>query len=480
MIRVDLKVSITQKKPFKLDSTIKFSQLSLSNEIKETLAEIGYEKPTPIQQQAIPVALKGTDILGIAQTGTGKTAAFCLPTIDKLYKNKTKSISKCPKVLILTPTRELAIQIHENLVSYGQNLHQKYAVIFGGVTQGKQVRALKNGAHVLVATPGRLLDLINQKHLNLSEVETFVLDEADRMLDMGFMRDIKKIIPMLPKKRHNMFFSATMPPVIQKLAGTILTNPKKIEINPESTTVKSIKQSAMYVDKENKIELLKHLLNEHKVYKTLVFVEMKHVANKVCDKLVKDGFKAVAIHGNKSQAARQRAIKEFDSNKAQLLVATDIASRGIDIDDVTHVINFELSHLPESYVHRIGRTARAGKEGEAISFVSKDEKSYLLHIEKVTNQNIEIDTDHPFHSKDAADSKAMSVGKAKAKLEAEKRSRRDENRSKRPRGKSFSKKKKTQKSSPDKNSSHKKASSNKKKSSRPFSKKKAFSKRTSS
>lgn len=456
-------------------NTIKFSQLSLQPEIQETLKEIGYETPTPIQQQAIPVALKGVDILGIAQTGTGKTAAFCLPTINKLYKNKTKSIPKCPKVLILTPTRELAIQIHENLVSYGQNLHQKYAVIFGGVTQGKQVRALKNGAHVLVATPGRLLDLINQKHLNLSEVETFVLDEADRMLDMGFMRDIKKVVPMLPKKRHNMFFSATMPPEIQKLAGTILTNPKKIEVTPESTTVENIKQTAMYVDKENKIDLLKHLLNEHKVYKTLVFVEMKHVANKVCDKLVKDGFKAVAIHGNKTQSARQRAIKEFDSNKAQLLVATDIASRGIDINDVTHVINYELSHLPESYVHRIGRTARAGKEGEAISFVSKDEKSYLLHIEKVTKQTIEIDTDQPFHSKEIAESKAMSVGKAKAKLEAEKRSRRSDNRPKRSKGKGFSKKRKPDDRESSAGGKNKKSSKKKFSSSKPEGAKKKFS-----
>jgi ATP-dependent RNA helicase RhlE len=321
--------------------------------------------------------------------------------------------------LVLTPTRELAIQIHQSLNAYGKFLKQKYAVIFGGVGQGNQVRDLQLGVDVLVATPGRLLDLIQQRHLKLDKVEIFVLDEADRMLDMGFMKDIRKIVPLLPAQRHNLFFSATMPSEIQSLAQTILKNPKKIEVTPQSTTVKKIKQSVMYVEKKDKVDLLVHLLKQPKFFKTIVFVEMKHVANKVSDKLEKSGISAAAIHGNKSQGARQRAIQDFTTNKVSVLVATDIASRGIDIDDVTHVINFELSNLAENYVHRIGRTARAGKEGIAISLVTSEEKAYLVNVERTTKQTIEVDKSHPYHSENAAKSLASSVGKAKVKLEGQ-------------------------------------------------------------
>ena len=402
-------------------SQLKFSDFNLITPIQEALTKIGYETPTPIQEATIPLVLEGLDILGIAQTGTGKTASFCLPILNHIDTKKVQRERRCPRALILTPTRELAIQIHQNLESYGQNLPQKYSAIFGGVSQGKQVRELKAGVDVLVATPGRLLDLINQKMLSLKNIEIFVLDEADRMLDMGFMRDIKKILPLLPKKRHNLFFSATMPSEIQKLAQNILDNPKKIEVTPPATTVKRIDQSVMYVDKKDKIKLLIHLLKDSKKQKTLVFVEMKHVANKVTEKLEASGISASAIHGNKTQNARQKALQDFAKDKVQVLVATDIASRGIDVDGITHVINFELSNIAESYVHRIGRTARAGNDGAAISLVTADEKSYLVNVEKTTKQNIPVDTDQPYHSQEAQDAAISKVGKAKKKIEDQRR-----------------------------------------------------------
>lgn len=403
---------------------MKFTDLPLDPAIQKALAKIGYENPTPIQEQAIPIVLEKHDLLGIAQTGTGKTAAFCLPLLNNLYSKKIKARSKAPKALILTPTRELAIQIYANLEEYGKNLNQHYSVIFGGVAQGRQVKDIQKGPHVLVATPGRLLDLINQKLLFLDEVETFILDEADRMLDMGFMRDIQKVLKLLPRKRHNLFFSATMPKEIETLAQSILYKPKKVEVTPESTTVERIKQSVMFVDKPNKVDLLIHVLKEHiqdKDMKTLIFVEMKHVANRITEKLLKSGVSSAAIHGNKSQGARQRALQEFTDGKIKVLVATDIASRGIDVDGITHVINYELSNIIESYVHRIGRTARAGREGVAISLVTGDEKSYLAAIEKTTSQKIEIIKDQPFHSDEAEQAPTMGVGKAKAKLEAERK-----------------------------------------------------------
>jgi len=394
-----------------------FSDLKLIAPLQTALKDSGYERPTPIQQQAIPVVLEGHDLLGIAQTGTGKTAAFCLPILQILSEKRTRREPRSPRALILTPTRELAIQIHKSLLTYGRNMGQKYAVIFGGVGQGQQVRDLAQGTDVLVATPGRLLDLIQQRHLRLDKVEIFVLDEADRMLDMGFMRDIRKILPLLPKVTHNLFFSATMPAEIRDLANTILKNPKKVEVTPAATTVEKIAQTVMFVEKKDKPSLLLHLLKNNNLYKVLVFVEMKHGANKVVDKLEKNGISAAAIHGNKSQGARQRAIEDFEHDRIRVLVATDIASRGIDIDGITHVINYELPHVPESYVHRIGRTARAGAEGDSISFCTAEEKSFLFAIEKTTRQKIEVVDDHPFHSQAASQAAVTSVGRAKAQIE---------------------------------------------------------------
>jgi ATP-dependent RNA helicase RhlE len=398
---------------------LKFAEMMLIPQIQKALTDVGYETPTPVQSQTIPLVLEGIDLLGIAQTGTGKTAAFCLPIINNLFKKNQKPQPKSPHALILTPTRELAIQIHQNLLEYGKYTNQKYNVIFGGVSQNKQTRDLKNGTDILVATPGRLLDLIEQKYLSLSQVGTFVLDEADRMLDMGFMKDIKRILPLLPKVRHNLFFSATMPSEIQSLANEILRNPKKIEVTPESTTVEAISQSVMFVDKKDKANLLVHLIKENHFKKVLVFVGMKHVANKVVEKLLKNSVSAAAIHGNKSQNARQKAILDFSEGRVKVLVATDIASRGIDIDGISHVINYELSNIAESYVHRIGRTARAGSLGSAISLVTQDEKSYLVNIEKITRNVIPVDIDQPYHSELAARAQVTSVGKAKAKIEAE-------------------------------------------------------------
>lgn len=382
-----------------------------------SLKEAGYEKPTPIQVQAIPLILEGHDLLGVAQTGTGKTAAFCLPILQNLAKNHIRREPKCPRTLILTPTRELAIQIHQSLLTYSKHLKLKHAVIFGGVGQGNQVRDLAGGVDVLVATPGRMMDLFQQKHLRLDKVEIFVLDEADRMLDMGFIQDVKRIIPLLPKKRHNLFFSATMPREVQDLAERILHEPKKVEVTPQATTAEKIEQSVMFVEKSKKLDLLLHLLQDNDLYKVLVFMQMKHGANRIVDKLTKAGVEAAGIHGDKSQGARQRALEEFRSGKVRVLVATDIAARGLDIDGITHVINFELPHQPDSYVHRIGRTARAGAEGKSIAFCTAEEKSYLYAIEKTTRQKVTVVTDHPFHSDESANAGVTSVGKAKAAIE---------------------------------------------------------------
>ncbi len=395
-----------------------FTDLDLIAPLQLALKESGYETPTPIQAQAIPLILQGHDLLGIAQTGTGKTAAFCLPLLQILSSWKTRPEPKSPRALILTPTRELAVQIHQSLVVYGKHLRLRHGVIFGGVGQGTQVRDLQGGLDVLVATPGRLLDLMQQGYLKLDKVQNFILDEADRMLDMGFLPDIKRILPLLPKTRHNLFFSATMPPEIQKLSHSILRTPKTVEVTPISTTAEKVEQSVMYVEKANKLDLLLHLLEDNDLFKVLVFVEMKHGANKVVDKLTKSNVTAAAIHGDKSQNARQRAIEDFRSDKIRVLVATDIASRGIDIDGITHVINFELPHIPESYVHRIGRTARAGASGKAISFSTGEEKSFLFAIEKTTRQPVEVIREQPFHSDTAEGTPIVSLGKAKAVVEA--------------------------------------------------------------
>lgn len=398
---------------------LKFSDLDLALPIQQAIKDTGYDTPTPIQAQAIPLVLAGHDLLGIAQTGTGKTAAFSLPIIHLLAKKQARREPRCPRTLILTPTRELAIQIHKSLETYGKHMGQKYAVIFGGVGQGNQVRELAQGVDVLVATPGRLLDLIQQRYLRLDKVEIFVLDEADRMLDMGFMRDIKKILPLLPGTRHNLFFSATMPAEISGLAHSFLKNPKRVEVTPPATTVQRIQQSVMFVDKKDKLNLLVHLLNDKKLKKVLVFVEMKHFANKVVDKLRANNIASDAIHGNKSQGARQRALEDFTQDRTRVLVATDIASRGIDIDGITHVINYELPNVVENYVHRIGRTARAGADGEAISFCMPEERSYLFAIEKTTRQTLAVNTDQPYHSEAAAKAGVMSVGRAKAQIEGQ-------------------------------------------------------------
>lgn len=408
---------------------IKFTDLPLIAPLQFALKENKYEKPTPIQQQAIPSLLEGRDLLGIAQTGTGKTAAFSLPMLQILSGYRSKPESKSPRALILTPTRELAIQIQKNIESYSRHLKIESTVIFGGVGQNPQVKALQAGVDILVATPGRLLDLYQQRFLKLDKVDIFVLDEADRMLDMGFMQDIKRILPLLPKKRQNLFFSATMPDEIDKLAHTILIKPVKVEVTPTSSTAEKVDQKALYVEKPNKLDLLIHLLKDNSLYKVLVFVAMKHGANRVVDKLEKAGISAAAIHGDKSQNARQRALEDFESDRVRVLVATDIAARGIDIEGITHVINFELPHIPESYVHRIGRTARAGASGEAISFVTGEEKSFLYAIEKTTRTKVEIIKDHPFHSEAAANAMVMPPGKAKALIEAAKEQNRIKNRS---------------------------------------------------
>jgi len=400
---------------------LKFSELNLIDQVQKSIKAANYETPTPIQEQTIPLALKGHDVLGIAQTGTGKTAAFCLPIINNLYQKNERRTAKCPKSLILTPTRELAIQIHQSLETYGSNTQQKYAVVFGGVGQGRQVKALSSGVDILVATPGRLLDLVGQGHIRLDSVGIFVLDEADRMLDMGFMKAIQEVLRLLPQKRHNLFFSATMPNEIQKLANKILENPKKVEVTPQATTVEKIDQTVMYVEKADKLNLLIHLLKELHDIKVLVFVEMKYAANRIAKKLEDNGIPTAVIHGNKSQTARQNAIKDFTNDKLKVMIATDIASRGIDIDGITHVINYQLSNIAESYVHRIGRTARAGAEGKAISLVTGDEKSFLVHIEKTIDHRVKVIKEHPYHSDTAQNAEVSKVGKAKAKIERERK-----------------------------------------------------------
>lgn len=406
----------------------KFTDLPLIAPLQFSLKEAGYETPTPIQLAAIPVILEGQDLLGIAQTGTGKTAAFSLPILQNLTRYNSRPEPKCPRALILTPTRELAIQIYDNIKAYSSHLKMKHAVIYGGVGQNPQVRALQEGVDILVATPGRLMDLFQQKFLRLDKVDIFVLDEADRMLDMGFMQDIKRILPLLPKRRHNLFFSATMPPEIQKLAETILIRPKKVEVTPTSSTAEKVEQKVMYVEKKDKLDLLLHLLKDNSLYKVLVFVQMKYGANRVVDKLVKAGIQAAGIHGDKSQSARQRALEDFRNGDVRVLVATDIAARGIDIDGITHVINLEMPHIPESYVHRIGRTARAGASGQSISFCTAEERSFMFAVEKVTRQTVELVTDHPYHSEAIAKAPVLSPGKAKAILEGQRLENKAKNR----------------------------------------------------
>lgn len=374
-----------------------FNELNIAPAILKALSKENYTTPTPIQEQAIPAVLAGKDLLGCAQTGTGKTAAFAVPIIQLLTQQQTKSSSQRRiRSLILTPTRELALQIFDNMQAYGQYTNLRYCAIVGGVSQKEQERSLNRGADIVIATPGRLIDLINQKHIDLQHIEILVLDEADRMLDMGFINDVKKIIATMPKKRQTLFFSATMPPEISLLVKTLLVNPVKVEITPVSSTVDRIKQSIYMVDKENKQSLLNHLLQDSSIASALVFTRTKHGADRIVRGLNKINISAQAIHGNKSQNARQSALSNFKSGVTRVLVATDIAARGIDIEELSHVINFNLPNISETYVHRIGRTGRAGLSGTAISFCEKDEIPFLKDIEKLIKKSIPVVTDNPF------------------------------------------------------------------------------------
>lgn len=376
-----------------------FENLNLIEPILKALKTEGYTHPTPIQEQAIPVVLERKDLLGCAQTGTGKTAAFAIPILQILHQEKaTQRGQKNIKSLILTPTRELAIQIGESFMAYGEHTGLSHLVVFGGVSQVPQVNALRHGIDILIATPGRLLDLMDQRHINLQHINMFVLDEADRMLDMGFIHDVKKVIAKLPSKRQTLFFSATMPAEIASLADTILDNPVRVEVTPVSSTAEKIEQAVYLVEKENKPSLLLHILKATDVKSILVFTRTKHGADKVAKFLNRADIYADAIHGEKSQTARQRALSMFKSGQLRVLVATDIAARGIDIDSLSLVINFDLPNVPENYVHRIGRTGRAGASGTAISFVDAEERAYLKDINKLISKNIPIIEDQPFHS----------------------------------------------------------------------------------
>jgi len=373
-----------------------FQSLNIIEPILKSIEQEGYKIPTPIQKEAIPIVLQGTDLLGCAQTGTGKTAAFAIPILQLLLASRTNDKKRKIRSLIVTPTRELAIQIDESFKAYGRFTGLISTVVFGGVSQHAQTSALLRGVDVLVATPGRLLDLMNQGFISLRNVEIFVLDEADRMLDMGFIHDVKKIIAALPQKRQTLFFSATMPPEIVKLSNSILHLPAKVEVTPSASTVDIVKQFVYFVDKGNKNALLVDVLKDNNIKTALVFTRTKHGADKVVKVLERNHVIAEAIHGNKSQGARQRALANFKAQVTRVLVATDIAARGIDIEDMEFVINFELSNMPETYVHRIGRTGRAGAKGTAYSFCDAEEKPYLKDIEKLIGKKIQIIDDHAY------------------------------------------------------------------------------------
>jgi ATP-dependent RNA helicase RhlE len=374
-----------------------FSDLKIAKPLVAALEQLGYHQPTPIQQQSIPSILLGKDILGYAQTGTGKTAAFSLPILQMLQGSQTGS--RKVRALILAPTRELVLQISDNIKAYGKNLSLSQTMIFGGVSQNNQVRDLKRGVDILIATPGRLLDLMQQGFVDLRGIEFFVLDEADRMLDMGFINDIKKIMAKLPVKRQTLFFSATAAPAIMALANTLLKDPVKVSVTPVSSTSELINQTVYYVSKENKQSLLKHVLKNNQIEHALVFTRTKRGADKVAKELNSNGVKSEAIHGNKSQNARERALKGFKNRTIRVLVATDIASRGIDVDKLSHVINYEIPEQAETYVHRIGRTGRAGSTGKALSFCTKEELPYMKDINKLIKQNIEVVSKHPYASR---------------------------------------------------------------------------------
>jgi ATP-dependent RNA helicase RhlE len=373
-----------------------FQTLGLSDPLQRAITAAGYETPTPIQSEAIPHLLAGRDVLGCAQTGTGKTAAFALPILERLARTTRRPGARGPRALVLTPTRELAIQINEGFATYGRHVAPKCAVVFGGVGQAPQVEAFRRNTDIIVATPGRLLDLMQQRHAHLDAVEILVLDEADRMLDMGFIEPIRRIISALPRQRQNLMFSATMPDEIQKLANKILVDPVKVAVSPVSSTAEKVRQWVLFVDRGHKRALLKEVLKDPTMSRVLVFTRTKHGANKVAEELDRNGVGAAAIHGNKSQSARQRALDAFKGGRVRVLVATDIAARGIDVDGITHVVNFEIPDEPESYVHRIGRTARAGASGVALSFCDAEERSSLRDIERLIRAEVPVVADHPF------------------------------------------------------------------------------------
>jgi ATP-dependent RNA helicase RhlE len=389
--------------PATFATTVRFSDLALGEPLQRALAEKNYTEPSPIQAQSIPYLLQGRDMIGIAQTGTGKTAAFALPILQHLSTNPKPLSPKRPRALILAPTRELAVQIGESFAAYGRFLKFTYLTVFGGVNISPQIRALARGVDVLIATPGRLADLERQRCVSFDGVEIFVLDEADRMLDLGFVHEIKRIIAKLPPRRQSLLFSATMPPAIQELASSIVRNPARVEVTPAATTVERIEQQVCFVDQGQKRKALTHFINAHPEGLVLVFVRMKHMANRLCDALGADGIKADAIHGNKSQGARQRALENFRSGRTRVLVATDIAARGIDVKGISLVIQHDLPEEPESYVHRIGRTARAGKDGKAIAFCDRGERNLLRGIERIIRQTIPVLGGLPFESKGGQD-----------------------------------------------------------------------------
>ena len=394
-----------------MESTTKgFEALNLSEQICRAIRGKKYDSPTPIQHQAIPHLLEGRDLLGCAQTGTGKTAAFALPILQRLSEGRKNSGSKDPRALILTPTRELAAQISDSFRVYGKYLNLKQTVIYGGVSPKPQITSLRRGVDILIATPGRMIDLYQQRCFRLDQIEVFVLDEADRMLDMGFLPDIKKIYAMTPDIRQSMLFSATLPDDILRLTKHFLKDPVKVSVTPPASTVDRIDQRVLFVDRENKGALLESVLQNNDIYRALVFSRTKHGANRIVKNLGKAKIKADSIHGNKSQAARMEALKKFRSGKVRVLVATDIASRGLDVEGITHVINYELPNEAESYVHRVGRTARAGTSGVALSFCDAGEKGYLHNIERTIKRVVTVVDDHPYHSESIALKPKRSTG----------------------------------------------------------------------
>ena len=383
--------------------SVNFSSLGLTETVLRALRTKGYSAPTPIQQQAIPPLLAGEDVLGIAQTGTGKTAAFALPILQQLAAARERAKPNTPRALVLAPTRELAVQIHDDFRDYGVGLGLRQTVILGGVSQRPQVAALARRTDIVVATPGRLLDLFEQGYIRLDRIAFFVLDEADRMLDMGFIHDVRKIIRELPSQRRSMLFSATMPPDVARLAQQILHRPKRVEVTPSATTVDTVQQLVYFVNSADKLKLLGELLHDSTLSRVLVFARTKHRANRVAEHVSKMGVAADAIHGNKSQTARQAALERFRAGHSRVLVATDIAARGLDVDSISHVINFELPHEPEGYVHRIGRTARAGASGSALSFCDPAERSQLRQIEKLIGVALKVVQGQPFHATTTVD-----------------------------------------------------------------------------